>query len=411
MVHLCIFLLLLQLFSECAAHYLKVPFRVKNLSNDYPGYYVNLSIGFPYQEVEMILSTEFADTIISSEYNSKEGFVPFYAFGKSLTVFSNLTNAGSNYSFYRSNYKTDEFHFDGVTVKDVSFVYVTKYPKYQVNVLGLNPLLPVASKINNVEIKYQLILNKLYDSKLISRRLFSIFQLSDQGVVNNGTILFGAIDNKKFNESLQTIDFEINEVSNSRKRLGIYQGIYLNLTGLDFLHVIKDDKGNVYEFQINLYTYKNNTMSNQPIKANIDIDFWDYAMSFPKSISKIFFGKYLKLKIGDIYQPYDCRVAFKHDYFRFSFTNKIIKIPFSNFYNFDFYTEDCVLTRDSIGVNSFSDNEVFLGDSFLRSLVMVYDFDSKEVSFSKLLNLTLPYEENIISVNDSMSNYKDILSY
>ncbi|KAF1918215.1 aspartic peptidase domain-containing protein [Ampelomyces quisqualis] len=328
-------------------------------------YFANASLGTPAQNFRLHIDTGSSDLWVNSKNagictsgGNQCGASGTYSANDSSTY--RYVNGVFNISYVdgtgaSGDYATDTFRLGGQTIKELQFGigYDSSSPE---GILG------IGYAINEVQVgragfgAYPNLPQKLVNDGTISSNAYSLW-LNDLDA-STGSILFGGVDIDKFHGELQTLPIIPEQ--------GKYAEFLIALTGMG-----QDGKNT-------------SLFSNQNIPVLLDSG--SSLMYLPEGIVRTLLQKYKGFNAR--YEPsqqaiaVDCSLANEQGSLDFVFSGVHISVPLDELVIVAGYSRGqpyCLFGIAPSGRSSVS----VLGDTFLRSVYVVYDLDNNEISLAK----------------------------
>lgn len=170
--------------------------EIADLENNLGGYSIEISIGTPRQEFQLLLDTGSSDLWVRS---SETGETPSFDFESSSTYQANKSSFEINYvsSSMSGWWATDDVEIAGATIVDQQFGIANSSSSGK-GILGIG-LMAIESNSN----KYPNVPQSLVDQGFIAQNCYSLW-LNDLNE-STGSILFGGVDSDKYTGSLYTV--------------------------------------------------------------------------------------------------------------------------------------------------------------------------------------------------------------
>ncbi|ODV78731.1 candidapepsin-1 precursor [Suhomyces tanzawaensis NRRL Y-17324] len=313
-------------------------------------YSIDLNFGSQAQTISVDIDTGSSDLWVPDLKTDKAGFD-----SASSTTFHDLGIPFSigyvDKSTASGNFVKDSVGIpNGPTLKDFQFADATQSTVTQGGVFGIGP---IASESTST--KYPNFPISLKNAGYISKNAYSIYLNSVDATT--GSIIFGGIDNAKYEGLLVTLPFTQDS------------GIVINLDS------VTGPDGTVHETNINGILDTGTTVTYLPD---------DVVSSFAGSIPGAFF------LFGRIYLP-SCDALPSDQFVSFKFGDANIKVPLSDLVQ-DNGGGSCLL---GIFGNSQSQGFNLLGDSFLRRAYFVADYDAKTAQIAQVKYTS---DSNIVAI-------------
>ncbi|KAK4192530.1 aspartic peptidase domain-containing protein [Podospora australis] len=195
------------------------------------GYYAQVQVGNPPQNITMLLDTGSSDAwVLSNKADLCTNKVVQEEYGMKCIDTYNPTKSSTHKMLHPNGFKityldngvasgdyiSDDFSIGGTTIKSLQMALVTKAVR-NTGILGLG-----FSASEKAAQKYPNMVDQLSNQGLISKKAFSLY-LNDRRT-DAGSILFGGIDTDKFIGSLQTLPM--------LSANGTYSSFEVDFTGL-----------------------------------------------------------------------------------------------------------------------------------------------------------------------------------
>ena len=363
--------ILLFLAATNADKYLKLDLEFEGMN-----YVTNLEVGSEKELVTLQIDTGSSDTWVkTSQSTNNTNNDKYFHINNSETFHSNDTNFemvyGSGYGEYvNGTWGTDNFFVNGTLLGNMTFAVVGDTSQH-FGLLGLG-LPECESTYYHVNDGSQYMYNnfpmKLVENGIIDRNLYSIYLDQDYG---HGELLFGAIDNNKFDGEIYKFP-----LVNGNSLVGIknISAITITLNEISILNLEDDEKIPVAEGYMSalLDTGVTNAMLPKSILEKIanelDLDYDSEANIYTAECSKL-----------------------DNKLFEFNFQGVNFSVPILNFAYMHDNQKLCGLPITETYMQQF----IALGQSFLDSIYMVVDLDSESVA---LANAVFPSNESDIIV-------------
>lgn len=238
-------------------------------------------------------------------------------------------------------YITDDIAFPGsdISLKSVQFAVATETDDLNEGILGL-------SYGNGTNLVYPNLVDELFDQNVTDSKAFSV-GLGNLNSENSGVLIFGGIDTKKFTGELQ-----MNDIQGPQFRGDIHR-YYLDLNSIGIDR--NGQKG----------TY---TGSRAVAVLDTGASFSYFPDSVLRSMARDIGGQY-SANAGLYLVP--CSLLQEDGTFDFAFSGGVVKIPIRDMIIQDTEAQVCALAADKELANSGI--QMLLGDSFLRSVYVVFD--------------------------------------
>lgn len=238
-------------------------------------------------------------------------------------------------------YITDNIAFPGsdISLKSVQLAIATETDDLNEGILGL-------SYGNGSNLVYPNLVDELYNQNITDSKAFSV-GLGNLYSENSGVLIFGGIDTKKFTGELQ-----MNQIQGPQFRGDIHR-YYLNLKSIGI-----DRNG------------KTGTYAGSSAVAVLDTgaSFSYFPDSVLRAMARDIGGQYSR-SAGLYLVP--CSLLNEDSTFDFDFSGGVVKIPIRDMIIQDTEAQACALAADK--ELSGSGIDMLLGDSFLRSVYVVFD--------------------------------------
>jgi len=356
------------------------------------GYYCNVSVGTPGQQVTMILDTGSSDawvlspqadlcTSVKQQEKYQDSCGNTYDNTKSQT-YKLVERNGFSIQYLdngtaQGDYITDDFSIAGITVKSLQMGYVSQTVR-GTGILGIGYSANVATRK-----PYSNIIDQLTAQKIIGVKAYSLY-LNDRRSTS-GTILFGGIDTNKFIGPLHIVPIL------KSFGLSIHTAFEVAFTGLGVTYT------NGSSVDINTSLFKTTSLP-------AILDSGSTLSYLPEQLANPIFRE-----LGAVTEDVETGLTFidcKHltddprMVIRFSFSGKEIKVPVNEMV-LDILGPYQHLLPSSIpydracmfGIQSTKDfdtskavkesNFALLGDSFLRSAYVVYSLEHHEIGIAQ----------------------------
>ncbi|KAI9718941.1 MAG: hypothetical protein M1812_003826 [Candelaria pacifica] len=357
-------------------------------------YYVNISLGTPYQSLSLHIDTGSSDlwTSASTSQICKSRSRPCQDTG------TYNANASSTYKYLNSGFNISYVDGSGALgdyVTDTARIGNVEVPGLQFGVGYSSNLaegiLGVGYEINEAQVNrqgqktYSNLPQLMVDGGLIQSSAYSLW-LNDLEA-SQGSILFGGVDTDQFHGELQTLPVLTTN--------GVYTEFLIALTSINLSNGGK---------KASLFSSRNNAMA-------VLLDSGSSLTYLPDTIADAIFtqvGASYDTKSQAAYIP--CSMMNNASTLDFTFTSPVISVPMNELVidlgsaedgsplTFPDGTPACLF---GIGPSGGSTN--ILGDTFLRSAYVVYDLVNNEISlaqtnFNATSNNVLPISTGTRSV-------------
>ncbi|KYK57906.1 hypothetical protein DCS_04919 [Drechmeria coniospora] len=378
------------------------------------GYYVNMGVGEPVQNLHFLLhtTTSLSWVLSAPAYGCKE--IPGLGLGWCQQTFN--PEKSSTFSLvdqdalklgeeartprFRGFYFNDTVTIQGKQIKNQHLGLAFKNSRFE-SVIGLGLQASDASKENNATT----IIDSMVENGIIDVPVFSLYL--NGADAESGTILFGGVDSKKYHGTLATIPLMPDPKS--------------HLAG-----------GDVTSYAIHLRGLEVDGLQLDPLDTHAIMDASDSRTVLPREhVTKIY--KHFGVYMNDSYYMalIDCaygREKGKAISFRFNFSGQSIVVPMREMI-FDakdgpihrsFGDEELNKVADGwesicyFGIVPPSRNDdqsaqtVYLGDSFLRSSYVVFDQANLQIGLAQAIeNAT---ESNIIKMKKGEKKFPDAVA-
>ena len=328
-----------------------------------PGYYyyLNADIGTPAQSVELIVDTGSSDTWVYG--SSLCGTYSCFNEQESSTIGStDLPGYSEHYtggSFVQGTFYTDTFSVGGATVQSMDLAVVTSASSGpSTGILGLGFDTSTAPEDEN-GVFYPTFLDTLYSQGLISSHTFSLYL--DDLTANDGAIVFGGYDTAKYTGDIVTFAIDTSTLDVPRTAVPF--------SGLS----ITDASGSEVDFDCSTSLPAPAVLdSGTPVSQLPAALFSQVAAYFTSSYS-------LDTSSGLV----SCGLASDSGTLNLGFTDPssgnaiAIAVPFS---------ELAISNGDgtcTFGIQEQPANICFFGDTFMRSMYIIYDYDHNDIALAQ----------------------------
>lgn len=272
----------------------------------------------------------------------------------------------------------DTIKFDNISVTDFSFA-VANQSNSSMGVLGIGleglETTYTGSLVTNNGYTYANLPAKMVEDGLINRKVYSLW-LNDY-TESTGSCLFGAVDKAKYNGTLSILPV--------LKTSGYSEPIKLQITLSSLSVSSSSDSESLIDVSYAALLDSGTTLTYLPS---------DVISTIATAIGASYSSDY-----G--YYMLDCPSS-DEIYFTYNFQGVKIKVPLT----------DVVLEADSSGktcaLAMLEDDDVILGDSFLRSAYVVYDLDNYQVALAQAVYTT---SEDIEIVTSTIPDATTAASY
>ncbi|KAK0619592.1 aspartic peptidase domain-containing protein [Immersiella caudata] len=328
-------------------------------------YTVNINIGTPGQTVPVQFDTGSSELWVNPVC-SKSTTPSFCDAQGRFTLSSSIVNYGVGGSvtygtgYAEFDYVSDFVRLGSATITQQIFGVATDSAHAVVGIMGAGPALTGWSSAG-----YPLVIDSLYDQSLINSRAFSMdlrgFDSPD------GAVIFGGIDTKKYQGSLVKLPV----VPDDQSPDGLTRW-YIRLAGIK----VSQPGGSV----VDVYT-KPEGQAGQAFL--VDSGYTLSALPTPIFNNLVAaFPSASYVPSSDLYTV-DCMDPGEGGTIDFIFgdelNSKTIKVPYYDFVWHAPGTSVCVL-------GAFEDSFPVLGDTFLRSAYVVYDWDNRNIHLAQSEN-------------------------
>ncbi|ODV94348.1 hypothetical protein PACTADRAFT_86535 [Pachysolen tannophilus NRRL Y-2460] len=295
----------------------------------------------------------------------------------------------ADYTFSYGEWGHDDVTIGGVKINDLSFA-VANQTNSSISVLGIGleglETTYTAGKNYPNSYTYANLPSKLVQNKLISKKIYSIYLTGS----SNGSILFGAVDHKKYIGTLTTLP-----VINTLESEGYSKPVKLEiiLTGITLTSntsVGEETVENITSTASPALLDTGTTLTYVPVAVMEKLATALNASFLPS------FGYY----VLDCSEDTNYKKTTQYTTVDFKFSGVTIKVPIT-----DLLIE--VLSFGStaycaVGTLPSGDNNYILGDSFLKSAYVVYDLEEFQISLAQFNKNFQPGIENIETIESSV---------
>ncbi|KAF4454808.1 hypothetical protein F53441_2750 [Fusarium austroafricanum] len=360
------------------------------------GYYAEFQIGTPGQNISFQLDTGSSDTWVNSDdtdlCNSKRlqetsGFCTSTFNPDKSRTFKMVDRDGFDIAYLDTrkisgDYFDDTVTIDGKSIKQQRLGMATKSVR-PTGIMGLGFSSNVASVVSNGT--YPTIVDNMVSQGLIDRAAFSLW-LNDLDS-EQGTILFGGIDTKKFYGKLATLSLL---PDSGAKNITHFR---VPLEGLE----AKAPKG---KDEVKLGSLKKDTTAILDSGATVCL--------LPETQAEAIYKAFGVLSVKEVSMPFvDCAYAGnkgKGYTLDFKFDGKTISVPLSEMvinafpdkqeiFNdplvssyFDKWDSVCMFGISPGSQYGMQSSMALLGDTFLRSAYVVYDLANEQVGIAEAVH-------------------------
>ncbi|CAG9995081.1 unnamed protein product [Clonostachys byssicola] len=370
------------------------------------GYYSEFSIGTPPQKVSFLLDTGSSDTWVNSveadvctNKQLQASIGPCHAtFNPSnSSTYSLVSSDGFDIKYLDSteisgDYFNDTVHIGSVSIKNQQLGLALQSLR-PTGIMGLGLSANVATRQ-----KYKTIVDNLVDQGFIDRAAFSLY-LNDLES-DSGTVLFGAIDQKKFIGNLTVLPLTSQQAGSQVTSFNV------KLLGFDLLNPDGKNILDLSNFNANTILDSGSTISLLPDKQVQQI--WkQFGVVSIKGVLSPFVDCAYRGSRGDGY------------IFEFRFNGKTIQVPMQEMV-IDAYADVqevfqdpsvarlfkgwdrvCIFGISSTASFSVPSTFTLLGASFLRSAYVVYDLTNEQLAIGQAnLNST---DSDIVEIKSGIA--------
>ncbi|KAH8689716.1 putative aspartic-type endopeptidase [Talaromyces proteolyticus] len=353
----------------------------ETLDNEETLYFSNITLGTPAQKLRLTLDTGSSDlwcntasSSFCSKKNSECSISGTYDANSSSTYKYLSSDFNISYvdgSGASGDYVTDTLSIGGVSL--TSFQFGIGYTSDSIEgVLGIGYTKNEVQVNRDRKSSYPNLPQAMVDGGLINRNAYSLW-LNDLDA-NTGSILFGGVDNGKYDGSLQTLPILAID--------GSYAEFLIVLTGVSY------NNGSI-----------NKSYSSDELPAAVLLDSGSSLTYLPDTIVEDIyndFGVTYDSSSGTGYVP--CTLMNKDLNITFTFSSPSITIAINEMVlaagtgsTFSDGTPACVF-----GIAPAGSTTAVLGDTFLRSAYVVYDLANNEISLAQTKFNSA--EENVVEI-------------
>ncbi|KAM7209643.1 acid protease [Naviculisporaceae sp. PSN 640] len=322
----------------------------------YVGYLIELSIGTPGQSVKVAIDTGSDELWVNPDCDDSDLLASQrreclangrYSAARSSTssrekVIGPATEEIQyGIGYVEMEYTTDNIAFPGsdISLNSVQFAVATRTDDLNEGILGL-------SYGNGSNLVYPNLVDELYLQNVTESKAFSV-GLGNLYSENSGVLIFGGIDTKKFTGELQ-----MNPILGPQFRGDIHR-YYLNLNSIG---INRNGRTGTY------------AGSSAVAVLDTGASFSYFPESVLRAMARDIGGQYSS-NAGLYLVP--CSLLNEDSTFDFDFSGGVIKIPIRDMIIQDTAAQVCALAADK--ELEGSGIQMLLGDSFLRSVYVVFD--------------------------------------
>lgn len=326
------------------------------LENEYALYLAEMEIGTPGQKIKIDVDTGSSDLWVPA-YNTTSNSGTFDA-RKSSTYKKLQDGFKIGYgdgSTALGVWASETVSLGGATVQDLRFGYATNQTAKQA-IMGVGYTGNEASAWKDHNDEYDNFPAQLKKQGLINKNAYSLYLNSLDA--DAGLILFGAIDEAKYEGDLKLLD--VVNIDDSGAKTDKPVAFFVNLDSIE-----QDGK----------------SLASKTYPALLDSG--TTLIYAPKDIATEFGKKYgHKIPFVDAYFT-SCDK--KGEDFEFKFGDKTIKVPFKSLlYHINGKKDKTFLNQCLIGVMGTTSDYYILGDAFLRSAYVHYDLEANKVGVAQV---------------------------
>lgn len=313
-------------------------------------YITNIYVGSDQQEVEVEIDTGSSDLWIRSQ--SAGG-----SFDPSSSSTFKQTNNNFEVNYFDHSYAKGKWAYDNValskdapTVKGLQFGYATDVTSSD-NILGIGFKELESTVYGGNGVVYNNFPAALKAQGLINKNAYSLYLNSQEAT--EGTLIFGGVDNAKYDGSL--VDFDLTGTKNNRDN---------------------------YRMDITLDTVSAEGQTgtlNAPVTLDSGTTYTILNQDIYNAMLKIFKPQYSsKYQVNTIScdQP-DKEVEFK-------FGDLVINVPYADFADQLYENGQTKIDGVCVFALSSQNDEYILGDNFLRHAYVVYDLEDRKISMAQV---------------------------
>ncbi|KAK4216607.1 acid protease [Rhypophila decipiens] len=322
----------------------------------YVGYLIELSIGTPGQSVKVAIDTGSDELWVNPDCNDRELLATQrqeclangrYNAARSTTSSTDKVIGPPTETIQygigsvEMEYTTDNIAFPGsdIELDSVQFAIATETDDLNEGILGL-------SFGNGTNLVYPNLVDELFAQNITDSKAFSV-GLGALGSESSGVLIFGGIDTKKY-----TGDLIMNEIQGPQFARDIHR-YYLNL---DSIGIDRNGRTATY------------SGSSAVVVLDTGASFSYFPDSVLRAMASDIGGRY-SANAGLYLVP--CSLLEQDGTFDFKFESGVVKIPIRDMIIQDTQAQACALAADKELAGSGID--MLLGDSFLRSVYVVFD--------------------------------------
>lgn len=378
-------------------------------SNEVSGYYLNITLGTPAQEIEVELN--FADSelqvfkdsiphciennpVTTSTYRQDYTKTVIAVMSNTVTCSGRSFNTKKSKTYsdkvadmfgdeevspwYKFNYGTalvqgnyakDTLSIGNIKLND--FIFLSSNDStYRQSALGLGPTESEYTNLVKNGTTYPNFLDRLVKDGYISHRIYSLY--ANDMASSSGSIIFGGIDHSKYSGSLITVPITKDDRYDSINSATIFRlGLTVQGTGL--------------ESNDNNVTFKNYAATNYLFTPNSQMT-WLPAPVFDNLMVELnaTFNNFTNGRPTPYHHFISCPTneeAFDTKLV-FNIGGVLFKVPLYNFINY----KDEELNRCYLGLDKgYGSNLGTLGSAFARSFYIVVDLDDMQLSFAPMV--------------------------
>lgn len=329
------------------------------LQNQYTQYIAEFEIGTPGQKIRLDVDTGSSDLWVPG--NGTQSVYGTYNKGKSTSYQKIKDGFAIGYgdkSYAIGEYGYDDMSVGGVNLKHVEFAVATNQTAGR-GLVGIGFEQNESSNYGSKAFTYPNFPSTLKAQGVIKKNSYSLYLNSIDA--DTGSVLFGAIDEAKYEGDLKTLDL-----------------ININDEGE------KTEEPVAFFVSLDSISNNNNVVTTKSQPALLDsgttliyapTDVWNKIVNT--------YGTYYKEIGGSVI---DCNA--QEDDFEFAFGDKTIKVPFSDTLFKLTQNDGSPLSIGGkeqclVGFMNSGSEYYILGDGFLRSAYIFYDLDDKQVSIGQ----------------------------
>lgn len=314
-------------------------------------YITNIYVGSNKQTVEVEIDTGSSDLWIKSQ--SEGG-----SYNPNSSSTFRKTNNDFQVGYFDHSYAKGKWAYDDVAlstdaqpVKGLQFGYATDATAAH-NILGIGFKKLESTVYGGNGVEYDNFPAALKSQGLINKNAYSLYLNSQEAT--EGTLIFGGVDNAKFEGSL--VDFELTGEANENR--------------------------DNYRMDINLNSVSAEGQSgtlNAPVTLDSGTTYTLLNDDIFNAMLKIFNPRYSSKYNANIV---DCNQPDKE--VEFNFGSLTIKVPYSDFADQLYENGETKIDGVCIFALSSVKDEYILGDNFLRHAYIVYDLEDRKIAMAQV---------------------------